>query len=437
MSSGAQFLELLKQLTANAGAPVATADPASVPAAAPAPALVTTPTLAPVTTPAPTPSGRRQASAATDAPPAADIDARKDARVDDPAQAPPPILVAPVPVPVAAPVTAAAGVPAPKASSPSLPAPLDSNATKIGDAHDDDAEPPVKNVATPNACPQPAPKFAVAHEGQQAAAGSDNDADTVDVPATAPPSAPSAHAAPIAAADDAIQSIIAKPTTTVAARDMATMPVAVAPASPQDASDGAGAQKRDANSGSRDRQNLDVVASRTPAPVQSAAPVFQIASDVRSILQTGTGTVTVASPSLTSPPGGTLSVRDTSEIPQQIVQAMRLQWNNGVGNARITLQPEYLGDVTISIRVERGDVTATLQASQPEVRQWIEGHGAMLRQMLSDRGLQLDEFVVKEDRRSSADDQPHQDQRQNREARERQQSARRRPDSGAIFEVVA
>jgi flagellar hook-length control protein FliK len=155
-----------------------------------------------------------------------------------------------------------------------------------------------------------------------------------------------------------------------------------------------------------------------------------MAVDVRSLMTTGAGGVTLSSPSLE---GGAITVHDAADIPQQIVQAMKLQWNNGVGDARIKLQPEYLGELAITIRVDRGDVTATLQASTPQVRQWIEGHESMLRQMLSDRGLQLDKFVVTDERPPSSSD----EEAQGREPQERQQSNRRRATTGATFEVTA
>jgi len=140
--------------------------------------------------------------------------------------------------------------------------------------------------------------------------------------------------------------------------------------------------------------------------------------------------------SSTALPGGTLTVRDTADLPQQIVQAMRFQLTaSGGGDAHIRLQPEYLGDLTISLRVERGDVNATLSASAPEVRQWIESHEPLLRQMLTERGLHLDEFVVNDERQS--DSSPGDAQPERRGAREQKQPARRPGAQGATFEVLA
>jgi flagellar hook-length control protein FliK len=86
-----------------------------------------------------------------------------------------------------------------------------------------------------------------------------------------------------------------------------------------------------------------------------------------------------------------------AELPRQIVQAMRLQWKDGIGDARIRLLPEYLGELSVAIRVEHGSVVAALEASTPAVRQWLESHEPMLRQSLAEQGLHLDRLIVSDE----------------------------------------
>ncbi len=85
---------------------------------------------------------------------------------------------------------------------------------------------------------------------------------------------------------------------------------------------------------------------------------------------------------------------DDGSLHRQIVQAIQLQSRNGVGEARVTLQPEYLGELTIALRVENGGVTAHVSAATSEVRDWLGANEAMLRQGLSEQGLRLDRLVV-------------------------------------------
>jgi flagellar hook-length control protein FliK len=121
------------------------------------------------------------------------------------------------------------------------------------------------------------------------------------------------------------------------------------------------------------------------------------------------------------------------DVSRQIVQSIRLQWSQGVGTARVTLQPDYLGDLSIDIRVDHGAVTAVLDASSASVRQWLEGHEPLLRQGLSDQGLTLDRLVIKQD-----PPQPSMSggQQQGQEREEPQRRQPREAPTDATFEVV-
>ena len=109
----------------------------------------------------------------------------------------------------------------------------------------------------------------------------------------------------------------------------------------------------------------------------AAAHVFQMPIEMRSV-----GCATLAA--VAADAAAELGAASAHEIdlPKQIVQAIRLQWNQGIGDARITLQPEYLGEMSIAIRVEHGAVTAELESSVPAVREWIDSHQPMPRQAL-------------------------------------------------------
>ncbi len=93
-----------------------------------------------------------------------------------------------------------------------------------------------------------------------------------------------------------------------------------------------------------------------------------------------------------------------------MVRAVRLQWANGVSEARLRLHPEHLGEVTIDLRVEQGRVTAALRLDNPAAAEWIRGQRAELQASLGSQGLDLGslEIVVDPDgrRRKAASPEP-------------------------------
>jgi flagellar hook-length control protein FliK len=126
-----------------------------------------------------------------------------------------------------------------------------------------------------------------------------------------------------------------------------------------------------------------------------------------------------------------------SDLPRQIVQAMRLQWKDGIGDARIRLLPEYLGELSIAIRVEHGAVMAALEASTPAVRQWIESHEPMLRQSLAEQGLHLDRLMVSDEPEQTSSN-PSRERRREKgeEPQQHAQPRRRAPAEDTTFEVI-
>ncbi len=121
----------------------------------------------------------------------------------------------------------------------------------------------------------------------------------------------------------------------------------------------------------------------------------------------------------------------------QIVQAIRLAWSRGIGEAQIRLDPRQFGDVSVSLRVENGQIVARLQAESPAVREWVQANQQTLKHGLAQHELVLDRLEVVasgEEARDAA----------RRDARDRQHEAEDRParrrksgEAGARFEIVA
>ena len=127
---------------------------------------------------------------------------------------------------------------------------------------------------------------------------------------------------------------------------------------------------------------------------------------------------------------------DAAALAPQIVQAIKIQWQGGIGEARIKLHPEYLGELTIAIRVERGGaVSASLESGSSSVRQWLQGNESSLRQGLADQGLHLERLQVSDQSPRVTWDGEKQREQEQPSPNRKQSPQRRRPDA-PTFEVV-
>jgi flagellar hook-length control protein FliK len=190
------------------------------------------------------------------------------------------------------------------------------------------------------------------------------------------------------------------------------------------------------NSAAPDTPSAAAVAAFTRAMARASAPDAVPASPtsaasradhvpslpVTSIAALGMNDATHAAAAVDPPTGSaTLSTVDDQALGQQIVQGIRLQWQGGVGQATIQLQPEHLGSVTVSLKVEGQSVSADIQAETSTAQHWISTHETELRSGLERHGLTLQRFVVSHDesqqQRRFAEQQPRRRQEQPRPAR--------------------
>jgi flagellar hook-length control protein FliK len=124
-----------------------------------------------------------------------------------------------------------------------------------------------------------------------------------------------------------------------------------------------------------------------------------------------------------------LSPQAEAALPGQIIQSIRVQMQNGGGQATIRLDPAHLGELTVSVRVDQGTVNAQLHADTPQVRAWIQQHAQDLRGALEQQGLRLGQMAVTAINPDGQQDAP-QDQPPPRRSRQA-------PTNGAQFMVSA
>lgn len=157
----------------------------------------------------------------------------------------------------------------------------------------------------------------------------------------------------------------------------------------------------------------------TSVPVTSVAPIT---------LNSAAGSTAIHAPSEAQG----AAVFDDQALEQQIVQAIRLQWQGGIGEATIQLKPEHLGALTVSLKVEGSTVSADVHAETQSAQQWIAAHQADLRSGLERQGLTLERFDVNPD--------AEQQRRQSSSQEKQEAGARRRrrgEDPTMTFEVAA
>lgn len=181
---------------------------------------------------------------------------------------------------------------------------------------------------------------------------------------------------------------------------------------------------------------LDAQAEPVPqtvrAAVMASSPLDMVATPGMS---SGSNPVSVVVPPAEAVMGPTYLPELPADggIGKQIVQAARLQWRDGVADARVSLRPEYLGDVTISLRVQDGGIEAVLHVDEPDVRAWVKANHVLLKEALAERGLTLERLVVSEE---------HPGGRNRRNGREPEREPRRHQRSWTnggqepVFEVV-
>lgn len=95
------------------------------------------------------------------------------------------------------------------------------------------------------------------------------------------------------------------------------------------------------------------------------------------------------------------------ETADSIIQSLRMQYQQGGGDAVVHIKPEHLGPVTVSLRVDNGVVTAVVNADDPVVAEWLKANEHMLREGLASSGLHLDRFAVRRDGQPADDPRRH------------------------------
>ena len=165
---------------------------------------------------------------------------------------------------------------------------------------------------------------------------------------------------------------------------------------------------------------VDVLTRPAIGPRDAHEPGASMASLGQVVAAAAPASSPVPTATAASVPATPLSPAAGEQVLQQLVSSIKMQWKDGIGEAKLHLRPDALGAVSVSLRVESGAVTAVVRAESAQVQEWVLQHQQTLRQQMEAAGLRLDELVVSPD-----------DQRQQSRQESSPEPRQRRPRGGA------
>lgn len=187
------------------------------------------------------------------------------------------------------------------------------------------------------------------------------------------------------------------PTTAATSEPDSNLNVAIAAsaggAASSDTSSQSGSFGSRSGSGNADEQSRGAVVSVTGARAEAAIHAFSsLAAEA-----TGAKGAPVETPAAVPTDAPAVTPQESAHNVRSMVRAMRLHFTDGGGEARLQLNPEHLGQVTLTVKVEQGKVAAHIQAETADASRWIESHQSNLRSALEEQGLDVKELVVSTD----------------------------------------
>lgn len=85
---------------------------------------------------------------------------------------------------------------------------------------------------------------------------------------------------------------------------------------------------------------------------------------------------------------------NTSDVINQIIDKIKVGITEDMSEIKITLKPEYLGEVSLKIAVNNGIITAQFTAESQKIKEIIEANFNILKDSLLEQGIQVSELTV-------------------------------------------
>ena len=85
---------------------------------------------------------------------------------------------------------------------------------------------------------------------------------------------------------------------------------------------------------------------------------------------------------------------DKEDLIQQIVERVKVDYQNPKNEIKIKLKPEILGEMTMNIEVSKGEIIAKIMVESHRTKEIIEGNIIQLKEEIKDVGLEIKTFEV-------------------------------------------
>lgn len=85
---------------------------------------------------------------------------------------------------------------------------------------------------------------------------------------------------------------------------------------------------------------------------------------------------------------------DTADVIKQIVERLKTDFTSEISEIKVTLKPEYLGDISLKVASQNGVITAQFTAENQRIKEIIEANFEQLKDVLNEQGIQVSELSV-------------------------------------------
>ncbi len=155
-------------------------------------------------------------------------------------------------------------------------------------------------------------------------------------------------------------------------------------------------------------QSASMAPAAAPAPRDAAAQIRPVTTDLNALMHAAKIQQPGATLDVTIAPEVHAATTTLSELSRsvvdQVVHGVSLHVAEKTSEIRIALQPESLGDVLVTVKMDDGSMHAKIDVQTTAVKTILETHLPVLRESLSDRGVEFQRIQINAEQHSTLRD---------------------------------